>query len=165
MNFQPQVLFNFSTEATIRAWQVVNDGVMGGLSSSTIKLSPEGHGVFKGHVSLANNGGFASVRHNGTYQNVNDVNWIVLRVKGDQKKYQFRLKATTSQRQSYVQDFETNGEWQTIRLKITDFYPQFRGQRLNMPNFDFDEINEMAFLIANKKEEDFTLLIDHISVE
>ena len=40
------------------------DVVMGGKSSGSFALSPEGHGVFKGAVSLENNGGFSSLRYN-----------------------------------------------------------------------------------------------------
>jgi hypothetical protein len=34
---------------------------MGGMSSSTFKLDPDGQGVFEGTVSLENNGGFSMV--------------------------------------------------------------------------------------------------------
>lgn len=160
-----QILFNFTNQASASSWQIVNDGVMGGKSSSTLKVSDDGHGVFSGHVSLANNGGFASVRHLQTYTNINSFEYVALKIKGDTKNYQFRLKGAASQRQSYVQEFETTGEWQEVKLKIKDFYPQFRGQKLNMENFNFDEIAEMAFLIANKKEENFKLIIDKISLQ
>ncbi len=158
-------LFNFTTKTMANEWQIVNDGVMGGRSSSTLQISDEGHGIFKGHISLANNGGFASVRHNPNFNGVQDYKQVVLKVKGDGKKYQFRLKASTQQRQSYVQEFSTNGEWQEIKLNIADFSPQFRGRKLDMSNFDFDNIAEIAFLIGNKKEQDFKLIIDHISIQ
>ena len=44
-------------------WMVVNDGVMGGVSRSTIRRGDDvGTAVFEGTLSLENNGGFASVR-------------------------------------------------------------------------------------------------------
>jgi hypothetical protein len=88
-----------------------------------------------------------------------------LRVKGDGKAYEFRLKGASSQYESYVKQFTTTGEWETITLAISDFYPQFRGRKLNMPNFNFSSIEQMSFLIANKQEEDFELLIDWIGLE
>jgi hypothetical protein len=165
MSIQTTALFEFNADTKASSWQIVNDGVMGGLSSSSIQISAEGHGVFEGHVSLANNGGFASVRHNNNFENIDDYSHVVLKLKGDGKNYQFRLKASNEQRQSYVQEIETTGEWQEIKLKLSDFKPQFRGAKLNMPNFDFDTISEMAFLIGNKKEEDFKLIIHRISLE
>ena len=52
---QSNLLFDFTTNASINDWTVVNDVVMGGESSSTIKLNEEGHGVFEGNISLDNN--------------------------------------------------------------------------------------------------------------
>jgi hypothetical protein len=64
-----------------------------------------------------------------------------------------------------VHSFSTSGEWENIRLPINEFYPQFRGRKLNIPNFNFNSIEQMSFLIANKQEEDFELLIDWIGLE
>jgi hypothetical protein len=44
-------------------WKVVNDDVMGGISTASFELNNEGYAEFKGTVSTANNGGFASVRY------------------------------------------------------------------------------------------------------
>ena len=41
-------------------------------------------------------------------------------------------------------------------------YPTFRGKKLDMPNYDADGIEEIGFLIANKKAEHFKLEIDSI---
>jgi hypothetical protein len=88
-----------------------------------------------------------------------------LRVKGDGKTYEFRLKGFSDQPESYVHSFNTTGEWENIKLPINQFYPQFRGRRLNLSNFNFKTIEQLSFLIANKQEEDFTLLIDWIALE
>lgn len=165
MSIQSTSLFHFTADTNPSSWQIVNDGVMGGKSTSDLVVSEDGHGVFKGHVSLANNGGFASVRHNNQFENVRNFTHVVLKLKGDGKNYQFRLKANQKQSQSYVQEFKTNDKWQEIKLELSDFHPQFRGRKLDMPNFDFSTIYEIAFLIGNKKEEDFKLIIDSISLQ
>jgi hypothetical protein len=164
MNSDTTTIFDFSSDA-IQSWQIINDGVMGGLSESELTQTEKGYGKFSGHVSLANNGGFASVRLITDNHIKPNQSYIILRVKGDGKSYQFRLKAKKSQPESYVQEFSTSGEWQNIRLNINDFSPQFRGRNLNMPNFDYSKIEEVRFLIANKKEEDFELLIDTIELK
>ncbi len=158
-------LVDFNTQSELTNWYVVDDGVMGGLSAGSFTLNSQGHAVFKGTVSLANNGGFSSVRHVFSSTEVSDYQFIKLLVKGDGKRYQFRLKSSPQQRYSYIQYFETNGEWQTIRLKLADFFPYFRGYKLNLPNFDQKELREIAFLIGNKKEESFALQIDKIELE
>lgn len=162
MSTENTVIYDFSKTNAVQDWQVVNDGVMGGLSKSKISLTENGHGKFDGQVSLANNGGFASVRLLTDIQIKLNQSHIVLKIKGDGKTYQFRLKGSKSQRESYVQEFETTGEWQSLRLKLSKFAPQFRGRKLDYPNFNFSTIEEIRFLIANKKEEEFTLLIDSV---
>jgi hypothetical protein len=158
-------IFNFSPEAPINKWQILNDGVMGGLSNSSIQLTKESHGKFAGGVSIENNGGFASVQLPTDIQVESSNQQIVLKIKGDGKTYQCRLKGSRSQSESYVHEFTTNGEWQTIKLKINDFYPQYRGRKLNAPNFNFKSIEQFSFLIASKKEANFELLIDFIDLE
>lgn len=158
-------IYTFSKQTNVREWNIVNDGVMGGISKSSLTLNDAGQGQFSGHVSLANNGGFASIQLNNTVKLSEDNKFIVLRVKGDRKAYEFRLKGDVSQYESYVHQFTTSGEWEDIKLAINKFYPQFRGRKLNIPNFNFKSIEQMSFLIANKQDEDFKLLIDSIGLE
>lgn len=158
-------MYTFSTQTNIKEWRIVNDGVMGGISRSSLVLTDAGHGKFSGRVSLANNGGFASIQLNTTIKLAEEKKFIVLRVKGDGKRYEFRLKGDISQAESYVHPFATSGEWENLKLAISEFYPQFRGRKLNIPNFNFKSIEQWSFLIANKQEEDFELLIDWIGWE
>lgn len=160
-----KTIYTFSTQTNIKEWRIVNDGVMGGVSKSSLVLTDAGHGQFSGHVSLANNGGFASIQLNTSIKLTEDMKFIVLRVKGDGKRYEFRLTGERLQSESYVHQFATSGEWQNIKLAINEFYPQFRGRKLNLPNFNFKSIEQLSFLIANKQEEDFNLLIDWIGLE
>jgi len=157
-------LVNFHEAYELDQWQIVNDGVMGGLSKSKVNINPDGHMLFTGEVSLENNGGFASVQHTTSVDEVKKYTHVKVKLKGDQKNYQLRLKSETSQYQSYIQGFETTGEWQEITLKISDFYPSFRSRKLDMPNFEFDQIQQITFLIANKKAEKFALEVDRIDL-
>ena len=43
--------------------------------------------------------------------------------------------------------------------------PRFRGRKLNDPNFPGEQLEEIAFLIGNKKEQSFELLLDHIELK
>ena len=54
-------LFEFSSPDSATGWNVVNDTVMGGVSSGRLVVD-DGILVFSGELSLDNNGGFASVR-------------------------------------------------------------------------------------------------------
>lgn len=162
---QSPMIYDFNADSNLKDWQIVNDGVMGGLSTSELSLTEEGHGLFKGHVTTENNGGFASVMLSTFIELEKPNDSITIRVKGDGKKYQLRLKSTKQQYQSYIQTFKTNGDWQTLTFSLNEFVPSFRGRQLDLPNFNFDKIEEVRFLIANKKEQDFELLIDNIYIE
>jgi hypothetical protein len=159
------MIYDFRETKTVEDWQTVNDNVMGGVSQSEISLTKEGYGQFSGHVSLKNNGGFASARHLTDIHVKPNHTQIVLRLKGDGKTYQFRLKSDINQTESYVEEFKTSGEWETIKIQLSDFSPQLRGRQLDMPNFNFETIEEIRFLIANKKEQDFELIIDNIQLK
>lgn len=54
-------IFDFSIADSALGWSVVNDTVMGGVSSGQLAME-DGLMIFSGELSLANNGGFASVR-------------------------------------------------------------------------------------------------------
>ena len=157
-----QDVYDFSLNSNRNDWYVVDDGVMGGQSNGNIAYSSEGHGIFEGEVSLANNGGFTSIRHRMTNIETKGYNLFRLRIKGDGKNYQFRVKTSLRDYQSYVYEFETTGEWQEISIPFDQMYPSFRGVKLDMPNYPGEFLRECTFLISNKKEEEFRLEIDKI---
>ncbi|CAM1343458.1 CIA30 family protein [Tenacibaculum amylolyticum] len=165
MCFQESItVFDFDKDVSIEKWNTTNDDVMGGISNSSIRLNNEGKGVFSGNVSTENNGGFAMVRLPVSIDLKENSKKIILRIKGDGKKYQFRIKAKKHQRYWYIQSFQTNGDWQTISLDLVNFYPSFRGYKLNKENFASNRIKEVAILIGNKKDESFALEIDTIQI-
>ena len=85
-------LFDFQTTTHSPTWQVVNDDVMGGVSTSQFQLVPNGGAVFSGVVSLENNGGFASVRSSPVRENLSCTDAFVLRVRGDGRRYKFTVR-------------------------------------------------------------------------
>ena len=161
----PSVIYDFQKDAATNNWRVVDDGVMGGLSKGKLQVDDEGQGVYSGTVSTENNGGFSSLRYRFSTMEVSENQSVVLRIKGDGKKYQFRVKDKASQYHSYIYTFDTSGDWETIKIPLAEMYPSFRGRKLNIPNFNHTQIEEIAFLIGNKKAESFELKIDKIEVE
>jgi hypothetical protein len=162
---EPEIIYDFNEESTLRNWRIVDDVVMGGRSQGIFGVSKQGHGVFMGEVSLENNGGFSSVRYRFREMDVDADQNITLKVKGDGKRYEFRVKHSRRAYYSYNASFKTSGEWETIKLPLKDMYPAFRGRNLNLPNFDHSSIEEITFLFGNKKPESFQLQIDSISIE
>ena len=162
---EKQIIFDFNKTSNIKNWIVVDDVVMGGKSVGSFEVSDEGNGVFKGNVSLENNGGFSSVKYKFSKIKTGNASLIVLRIKGDGKNYQFRLKANSGDKHAYISKFSTTGEWQEIEIPLQNMYPSFRGKKLDIPNFSDEYIEEIAFLIANKSAECFELAIDAIELK
>jgi hypothetical protein len=158
-------IYDFTGQSNPRDWIIVDDVVMGGRSNGNFMINNDGHGIFSGAVSLENNGGFSSVRHQFTKLSTTKDSKVVIRLKGDGKAYQFRIKDKASAYYSYITTFQTNGEWQNVTIPLKDLYPSFRGRTLDLPNFAGGPIEEIVFLIGNKKNESFQLVIDKIELE
>ena len=165
MNTSDALIFNFTKEVNLSSWQVIDDGVMGGRSQGNFAINEEGNAVFEGTVSLDNYGGFSSVRHRLLEKDISKYTKVLLRIKGDGKKYQFRIKEKRRDYYSYITTFQTTNKWQTITLEMHQMYPAFRGRTLNMDNLKPNKIEEIAILIGNKKAEKFRLEIDSISLQ
>lgn len=159
-----KTIIKCSTLSSTDNWIVSDDIVMGGKSSSSFSIDPLGNGVFQGEVSLQNNGGFSSVQYRFDSISVVAYNHVCIKIKGDGKKYQFRIKASTADAHSYIHLFETSGEWQEICIPLNDMYPTFRGRKVAIANFNQNYIEAFTFLIGNKREEHFTLLVDEITL-
>jgi len=147
-------------------WQIVNDGVMGGLSYGRLELTGDSEAVFSGNLSLDNNGGFSSIR--AYYPpNLTDLNSIMIRVKGDGRKYSFRVRTNDSSWASYSHSFETiEDEWVEHSLSLNSFYPSYRGYNLrNMPNLSDLVIKEIGFMISDKNPGKFKLEIDWVKAK
>lgn len=157
-------VFDFKKESSLEDWYIVNDDVMGGISTSQLVYVEEGYASFSGVVSLENNGGFASVRYYTNGSQVQQKRKAVLKVKGDGKRYQFRIKTNSQDWYSYITYFETNGEWQEITIDLDELYPTFRGGKLDAGNFADDSFEEFSILIANYKEEEFEILIESLKL-
>ncbi|MFN0082183.1 MAG: CIA30 family protein [Ferruginibacter sp.] len=77
------VIFDFTKETDLAKWYVVNDTVMGGESSAKMRVDAASHGLFGGHVSLDNNGGFSSVRYDAGKTKLAGYSKFVIVLKGD----------------------------------------------------------------------------------
>lgn len=146
-------------------WMVVNDGVMGGLSSSEFVDTGQGHAVFRGAVSLDNNGGFASVRGLVPVGAMAEHTGVALRVRGDGRTYQLRFR--TDRRfdgVAYRAEFETReGSWQTLVIPFSEFEPTWRGRTpRGAPPLDPSAITQIGLLIADKVEGPFELSVEWI---
>lgn len=160
-----QLIFDFNRNTNITDWKIIDDVVMGGKSNGKFMIDNDGNAVFSGDVSLENNGGFSSVRYQFNKINTTIDSKVTIRLKGDGKEYQFRIKNNRNAYYSYITSFKTTGYWENIIINLKDLYPSFRGQTMNSPNFARDSFEEIVFLIGNKKNESFNLILDRIDFD
>jgi monofunctional biosynthetic peptidoglycan transglycosylase len=145
-------------------WRSIDDVVMGGVSRSGMEVE-NGIATFRGEVSLDNNGGFASVRSSPEAHDLSGFDGLVLRVRGDGKRYAFRLRnsAAFDGASFQVRFRPPPGEWVEIAVPFSDFVPVYRGRRLTgHPPLDPRRIMTFGILISDKQEGPFQLDIQWI---
>jgi hypothetical protein len=114
-------------------WQVVNDNVMGGVSTSQIAAATDGV-RFSGMVRTEYNGGFASARRAVDAAAVAaDVRTFALRARGDGHRYRLTVYVRAAggglQSASYYAEFDTVEQTDVDRtLPLMDFRATFRGR-------------------------------------
>lgn len=155
-----KTLFDFQAATNAPAWEVVNDDVMGGVSTSQFQVLTNGRAVFGGTVRLENNGGFASVRSAPVREDLTGLAAFVLRVRGDGRRYKFSVRTGAGfDTPLYQCSFMTKpGEWEEHRLAFRDFVPTFRGRVLtDVPPLNTAKVNSVGFLISDMQEGPFRL--------
>jgi len=142
------------------AWRIVNDGVMGGASSSRIAAIAGGL-RFSGAISLANNGGFASMRRPfEAAARDGEAAGLALRLRGDGNRY--RLRIYTRDRAgggentfSHYATFDTRaGEVTAVQLRWPQFAASFRGRAVQAPPIRFTEVTGIGLMITRDDHRD-----------
>ena len=154
--------FTEANAEEILGWRVINDDVMGGISQSRIELLPTATALFSGQLALENNGGFASIRRRSDNYKLDGCSGVMLKVKGDGRSYQFRVK-TDDQVDgiAYRTLFATDAhQWQTLTLPFDSFSASFRGKPVPGAGvLQPENIRQIGFLLADKQAGSFGLEI------
>jgi len=147
-------------------WQVVSDGVMGGLSVGKLTPNQAGTMMFSGMLSLENNGGFSSFRSGDLKLDLSSHLGLLLRVKGDGRTYQVRLASDAVFRGmevSFAAEFATiKGEWVDVKVPFVNFKGSFRGLELPKEQLDASKVRRIGVLIGDKKQASFAVELDFI---
>ena len=158
-------LVDLADPATTSAFIVVNDDVMGGVSTS--RLGHDGDSlVFSGRLRLENDGGFASMRGpigapaGRPALDLRDWRGIELLVRGDGRRYKLTLRGESGEDDPvYRAPFETrSGETQAIRLPFEAFEAWRRGRRLvDAPELDRAALQQIGVLVSDAQAGNFRL--------
>lgn len=156
-------LLDFSSLEIVRTFRVVNDVVMGGVSTSRLSHSA-GAMLFEGEVSLENNGGFASFR--GPVKPPAESAALLLKVRGDGKRYKLTLKLDDSTSTAQYQAvFVAPREWEVLRFVPADFKASFRGHAVAWPIVRFADVKYVGLLISDKQSGKFQIELKDVRAD
>lgn len=166
LSLRSETIVSFENPSDLRGWNVVNDSVMGGRSTSGFEQTPEGNLLFRGELSLENNGGFVSIRNQPNSFDLQDVEGLKLMVRGDGRTYYLDLRGSGRMTSgSFRAAFPTQkGRWTEIFLPISEFVRQSYGRPYPNTSLNPNNINSLGFTLADKKPGLFQLEIEYVKV-
>ena len=129
MQQQNNYQIDFGEEKKGLYWSVVNDGVMGGLSRGRKKLTKNSL-LFKGNVSLDNNGGFSSLRRSFSEFDISNFEYVEIKYRSSGISLALTFAVS---RRWYVPNYkvsldETSSKWKTVTIKLTDLRKYYIGK-------------------------------------
>lgn len=146
-------------------WFVVVDGVMGGLSTAKLEVKSES-AKLSGTISLANNGGFSSIRTPNSSLDLSSVTELKVRYRSQGQNFAFTLN---NNRQFWMPRFKallpnTNGNWLEIMMPLNVFTKmRFDEVVGGAPSkSELAQIIRLGLISNDKKDGKFYLELDYI---
>jgi NADH dehydrogenase [ubiquinone] 1 alpha subcomplex assembly factor 1 len=153
-------IFEFQPKET--TWYLRNDSVMGGISRSQIALR-NGLLEFTGRVRLENGGGFSGIRSVAGQYDLSKFSSVVLRVRGDGKRYGLQIGTNANSRITYRMQFNTvANKWIEVRLPFNSFRAMRSGKFIRAAALDTSRIAFFGLTFGNGRAERFKLELDWI---
>ncbi len=146
---------------------IVNDDVMGGVSSAAAEFTEEGNLHWHGEVSLDNNGGFVSIRSPRDNYKFSKYKGLKIRMKGDGRTYGFTLRNVT-----YFNGISYSAYWPTVKDEWTEVEVPFEeivgryfgNEDPRIEPLDWDKIRELGVILYDKQAGPFDVEIDWIDL-
>ncbi|NNC47738.1 MAG: CIA30 family protein [Sphingomonas sp.] len=163
-----RTIVDFAEAAEHRRWQVINDGVMGGLSQGEL-FTREDRLVFAGTINT-NGGGFSSIRRrvgDGLFDGATTLRVTML---GDARSYQLSLRSDVTWRgrsvayRATLRPQDQGDDWSVATVSLSRLQPSVFGQRVRAPSFDPTRTQSIGFIIADGQDGPFDLSIRKIEV-
>lgn len=161
---EEQMIISFEEEHSVENWFSVNDGVMGGVSRGGFIRTKHGTLLFSGHLSLANNGGFASIRNSQPSANLEESTGLLVTVRGDGRSYWLDLREDRQRMaSSYRAPLPTSGQgFEEIFVPFSSFQLTSFGRPVRGKALDPSRVRSVGFTLSDKKEGPFQLEIKSI---
>ena len=158
-------LFDFGEGADAQNWRTIDDTVMGGRSTSSVKIE-DGVLVFSGELSLENQGGFCSGRSNTRGWDLSDFAGLVVSIRTGDRSFTLTARDRPGgDTVGYHHPLPVTGdEWQTVHSLFADFEATYHGELLeDDPGLNTDQVRSVGFLIADGHEGPFRLEVRTIA--
>jgi len=156
---------DFGKEGDGLDWQIVDDGVMGGMSVGEGTLYDNSL-QFQGLVSLENNGGFSSLRSPYKSMDLSPYTTVEIRYKSSDYKVSFTLN---KHREWYLPRYKTdlkatNGRWAVMTIQLADIeeYVVGRATGSYMDKESLAQTIRMGFITNEKRAGTFDFEVDYI---
>lgn len=159
-----KTIASFGSDNSLNSWISVNDGVMGGVSKGGFKRSEKGTLLFTGELSLANNGGFASIRMKPGDLGLEGTSGVMIKARGDGRTYWVDLRVSGQMAASSYRAYlpTTSGEWKETLIPYANFKLQAVGRNLPSKQINPADVVSVGFTLSDKKEGPFSLEIENI---
>ncbi|NQX96136.1 MAG: CIA30 family protein [Erythrobacter sp.] len=154
---------DFSSTEEFSRWRVVNDGVMGGLSSGAMRFE-DGRVTYAGAINT-NGGGFSSIRRpvaRGTLAKA-----VALRVthESDGRAYKLSLRSSARYRGRPI-SFQAPiaAQSDTAIVRFDDLRASFRGYSMGNVPFDRAAVDEIGLILADGRDGPFEMSMQTIEI-
>lgn len=161
-------VFSFASDDDVQRWNVVNDTVMGGVSSGEVTWADEAM-VFTGELSLDNNGGFASVRSPFIDPSVAapwaERSGLALEMRGDGRSWAIEVRDGGASGGWIATVSPPVDEFALVEIPWSDFTPvtRFLDPRPSVEPLDPSRIALIALYLIDGVEEPFRLEVRSLS--
>ena len=136
-------------------WKIINDDVMGGVSSSEYSIN-KNNVEFTGFTSLDNSGGFASIRGILNKNLTSHLRQIKISHEKDDRDYEIILK---SKKNNYSYRHLLKTEF----INLSDFEASYRGSKIvNYQSIIASDIESIGIILADGKQSDFKIILNVI---
>ena len=163
-----RTLVDFSDPDEFARWDVINDGVMGGLSKGHIEQVDDALS-FTGTINT-NGGGFTSLRRTLPESAMAGTRWLRIVYSGDARTYEVTLRSDARERgrriayRAPLTPEESAGEWSVAVIDLAHLETSLFGQQVDAPAFATQEAHSVGLIIADGIDGDFAMRLQRIEV-
>ena len=161
-----RTLVDFTDPDEFARWEVINDGVMGGLSKGHIEQAGDALS-FTGTVNT-NGGGFTSLRRKVPENTMAGARRLRITYAADARTYEVTLRSNARERgrriayRAALTPGESAGEWSVAVIDLAKLETSLFGQQVDAPAFAAHEAHSVGLIIADGIDGDFAMRLSRI---